>query len=136
MAHGASLWLSHCASLDGMGALDGKAAVVTGGSRGIGRAVVERLARDGAEVVFSYLSNDMAAGEVETAARAMGGRAEALQADVGRLEDVRGLFDEADKRLGGLDILINNAGIAVITSLAEAREERSRQGAGPPGHHS
>lgn len=97
--------------------------MVTGGSRGIGRAVVERLVRDGAEVVFSYLSNRTAAEEVETAVRAIGGRAEALQADLGCLEDVRGLFEEADRRLGGLDILVNNAGMAVVTSFAEAREE-------------
>jgi len=64
-----------------VGALDGKGALVTGGSRGIGRAIVKRLAADGAAVVFSYLQNDAAAGEVVGEVAGNGGRAFAVRAD-------------------------------------------------------
>src|SRR5262249_37052171 len=89
--------------------LIGKAAVVTGGSRGIGRAIVERLARDGAEVVFGYRSNSAAAGDVERAVEADGGRASGLQADLGEPGGIQKLVKYAQDRLGGLDILVNNA---------------------------
>src|SRR4051794_1195182 len=89
--------------------LRGKAAVVTGGSRGIGRAIVERLARDGAEVVFGYLANSAAAGEVERAVAAGGGRAGGFQADLGEPGGVQKLLKYAMDQLGGLDILVNNA---------------------------
>src|SRR5206468_403130 len=91
-----------------MGALEGKAAVVTGGSRGIGRGIVERLVAEGATVLFSYVENKSAADEVVEACE---GRAIAVRADQGRLEDVTYLFDQAEERLGGLDILVNCARI-------------------------
>ncbi len=84
-----------------MGSLAGKNALVTGGSRGIGRAIVERLADDGAAVVFSYVSDEAAANEVVAQVMAAGGEAHAVRADQGLLADVERLFDEADKRLGG-----------------------------------
>jgi 3-oxoacyl-[acyl-carrier protein] reductase len=89
--------------------LRGKAAVVTGGSRGIGRAIVERLARDGAEVVFGYLSNSAAADEVERVVAAGGGRATGFQADLGEPGGVQKLLKYAQDYLGNLDILVNNA---------------------------
>lgn len=89
-----------------MGTLDGKGALVTGGSRGIGRAIVKRLAADGATVVFSYLSNAEAADRVVSETS---GRAFAVQADQGSLEDLRRLTEQAEERLDRLDIMVINA---------------------------
>ncbi len=103
-----------------VGVLSDRKAVVTGGSRGIGRAVVERLARDGAEVVFSYATNETAAAEVVAAT---GGTAFPVRADLARTPDVRALFEQAEERLGALDIAVLNAGIvagATIDQLDEA----------------
>jgi hypothetical protein len=107
----------------GVGVLAGKLALVTGGSRGIGRAIVERLAGDGAAVVFSFLRNQTAAEEVVATVQAAGGKALAVRADLGRLTDVRRLFDQAERHLGGLDILVNNASVVVTASVAEATEQ-------------
>ncbi|MEU6261623.1 SDR family oxidoreductase [Saccharopolyspora shandongensis] len=93
--------------------LRGKTAVVTGGSRGIGRAIVRRLAADGAEVLFSYAKDEDAARAV-----AAGTGARAVRADMGAAEDLRRLFDAA----GELDILVNNAGIPSTTTLLDTSE--------------
>jgi 3-oxoacyl-[acyl-carrier protein] reductase len=106
-----------------VGVLAGKLALVTGGSRGIGRAIVKRLAADGAAVVFSFLRDQRAAEEVMAAVQAAGGNAYAVQADLGRLAEVRRLFDQAERHLGGLDILVNNASVVVTVSIAEATEQ-------------
>jgi 3-oxoacyl-[acyl-carrier protein] reductase len=106
-----------------VGVLTGKTALVTGGSRGIGRAIVERLAADGAAVVFSFVRNQIAAEEVVAAVATAGGKALAVRADLGRLAEVRRLFDQAERHLGGLDILVNNASVVVTASFAEATEE-------------
>jgi 3-oxoacyl-[acyl-carrier protein] reductase len=103
--------------------LTGKTALVTGGSRGIGRAIVERLTRDGAAVVFSFLQHQAAAAEVAAEVAAAGGNAHAVRADLGRLVEVRRLFDQAEGHLGGLDILVNNASVVVTASLAEVSEQ-------------
>jgi 3-oxoacyl-[acyl-carrier protein] reductase len=104
--------------------LGGKAAVVTGGSRGIGRAIVERLARDGADVVFGYRSDYTAAKDVERAVEAAGGRVSGFQADLGEPGEVQALLAYAQDRLGGLDILVNNAAAPFTpTPIAEAGEE-------------
>jgi 3-oxoacyl-[acyl-carrier protein] reductase len=99
-----------------MDKLKGKTAVVTGGSRGIGRAIVRRLAADGAAVVFGYATNERAAKQVEAE------RIWAVQADVGDLADIDRLFGVADERFDGLDIFVNNAGIPSGTPIAEVSE--------------
>ena len=90
--------------------LAGKVAIVTGGSRGIGRAIVLELAARGASVVFSYAGNAAAAEETRAAAEALGVAARAIQADVASADAAATLVDAA-KELGGVDILVNNAGI-------------------------
>jgi 3-oxoacyl-[acyl-carrier protein] reductase len=92
--------------------LQDKTALVTGGSRGIGRAIVERLAADGASVVFSYATNKAAADEVLAAVRAAGSRGWAVRADFTDRDAAKQLYDTAEKHLGGIDILVNNAGSA------------------------
>jgi 3-oxoacyl-[acyl-carrier protein] reductase len=102
--------------------LVGKVALVTGASRGIGRAVALRLARDGSAVVVNYAGNAEAARSVVAEVEAGGGRAVAVQADVGVVADVARLFDEAIGHFGKLDILVNNAGIILYKPLAEVTE--------------
>lgn len=87
--------------------LEGKIAIVTGGSRGIGRAIALELGRAGATVVVNYRSNAAAADEV---CGLLEGRGHAVQADISKTEDAKRLI-EAAVELGGLDILVNNAGI-------------------------
>lgn len=91
--------------------LSGRCAVITGASRGIGRAAALALAGQGAAVVVNYRSNVEAAAEVVAEARRCGGRAEAVQADVSRPADVRRLFEAVQAAFGRLDILVNNAGV-------------------------
>jgi 3-oxoacyl-[acyl-carrier protein] reductase len=104
-----------------------KVAIVTGSSRGIGRAIALRLAREGFAVVVNYAGNreeaDKVVGEIESA----GGRAVAAQADVSRPEDVRRLFDDAEQALGKVDVLVNNAGILKTAPLAESGDELFEQ---------
>ena len=103
--------------------LHGKTALVTGSSRGIGRAIAERLARDGAAIAINYAGNGREADEVVRGIEAAGGRAVAIQADLSRVAEIRRLFGEVDRQLGHLDILVNNAGVAAMTPLAEVDEE-------------
>ena len=106
-----------------MGNLDGKAAIVTGASRGIGRAIAERLAGDGARVAINYSSNAGKAGEVVSEIEDSGGEAFAVRADMSAVSDIRNLFKEVVERFGGLDILVNNAGTSVFKPHAEVSEE-------------
>ena len=92
-------------------ALAGKAAFVTGGSRGIGAAIVRRLARDGAAVAFSYASSAGPAEELVRAIEAEGGRALALRIDSADAAALGQGIDEAARRLGRIDVLVNNAGV-------------------------
>ena len=93
-----------------MGNLTGKVAIVTGSSRGIGRAIAERLARDGANVVVTYAGNKDKAEEVVSAIKANQTDAIAIQADVSKNSDVQRLFEQTLQKFGQLDFLINNAG--------------------------
>jgi 3-oxoacyl-[acyl-carrier protein] reductase len=99
--------------------LEGKTAVVTGGTRGIGRAVAKALAECGASVVICGRSQ----GAAEKAAAELGAKVKGRAADVSKPEDVRALFAFADAQLGGLDILVNNAGVGVFSSVAELNLE-------------
>ena len=91
--------------------LAGKAALITGGSRGIGAATVKLFARAGADVVFNYNKSRDAAAQVEQEARKHGTRVESLKADLGKMADAKKLVDFARERLGRIDILVANAGI-------------------------
>ncbi len=91
--------------------LGGRSAVVTGGSRGIGRAIVLRLAMQGADVAFSYRGNQAAADETASAVQALGRRALAVQADVSDPESADALIKAVLEAFGKVDILVNNAGI-------------------------
>jgi 3-oxoacyl-[acyl-carrier protein] reductase len=95
-----------------------RSAIVTGASRGIGSAVAERLAKDGFSVVVNYAGGEAEAGAVVKKIKAAGGRAIAVQADVSRPADVARLFDSAEKEFGGVDVLVNNAGIMPLSSIA------------------
>ena len=107
----------------GMGALTGKVVVVTGASRGIGRATVERLAKDGASVVVNYATSAEEADAVVEVIRTRGGEALAIQADIARLEDIRRLFRETMERLERLYILVANAGYSCFKPMDEITEE-------------
>jgi 3-oxoacyl-[acyl-carrier protein] reductase len=91
--------------------LSGKSAVVTGGSRGIGRAIVLRLATQGADVAFSYRGNEAAAKETAAAVEALGRKALPVQGDVSQPEAADALVKAALEAFGKVDILVNNAGI-------------------------
>lgn len=109
------------------GSLTGKVALVTGASRGIGRAIAERLSRDGAAVAINYASQSAAAQRLAGEMEAAGGRAVAIQADVGRVSEVVRLFDETIARLDRLDILVNNAGLMFtkpVSAVTEAEFDR------------
>ncbi|WP_448061385.1 SDR family oxidoreductase [Cellulomonas hominis] len=96
-----------------------RVAVVTGASGGIGRAVAERLAADGLAVVVAYAGHQDRADEVVAAIRGAGGRASAFRADVAEPADVAALLDHAEQEHGGVDVVVNTAGIMILTPAAE-----------------
>lgn len=103
--------------------LDGKVAVVTGGSRGIGRACAEALAGQGAHVVITYVRGAEEAAKVVAAIQEKGGKAEAIGFDVGDMKASEDAIADVAKRLGRLDILVANAGIAIDGLLLRVKEE-------------
>ena len=103
--------------------LEGKRAFVTGGSRGIGAAIVRRLAEEGANVAFTYVSKPDLADELAREVRKLGVRASALEADSADAGAIAAAIDQAAKDLGGLDILVSNAGIAVIAPIESYKLE-------------
>jgi 3-oxoacyl-[acyl-carrier protein] reductase len=107
-----------------MSSLKGKVAIVTGSSRGIGRAIAERLGRDGANVVVTYVGNRDKAQEVVSAIEASGSKAIALQVDMRNIAEIRNLFQKTLEHFGKLDILVNNAaGKNVFKLTAEMTED-------------
>jgi len=102
---------------------DGKAAIVIGASRGIGRATALALAREGCSVIITYVKNREKADETVQAALAMKARLVAIKCDVSIKEDVDTLFKTAAEEFGRLDILVNNAAIDFGTNLLETTEE-------------
>ena len=97
-----------------------RTAIVTGASRGIGRAVAKRLAKDGFDVVVNYASNAKEANTVVTEIQSSGGRAMAIRADVGNAAEVENLFAEALKAFGSVDVVVNNSGIMPLSPIGKA----------------
>ncbi len=103
--------------------LTGKKALVTGGSRGIGRGIVLALATQGADVVVNYHSHKEEAEKVAAEVKKMGREAMVIQADVSQSSQVKDMFEEVKKHWGKLDILVNNAGILKFAPFEEITEE-------------
>jgi len=100
-----------------------KIAIVTGASRGIGRAVAKRLAQDGFGVVVNYLSNASEAEQVESEIQRIGGNAIAVKADVANQADVERLFEETMKKFGSVDVVVNNSGIMSLSPIGKSDVE-------------
>jgi 3-oxoacyl-[acyl-carrier protein] reductase len=107
-----------------MGRLEGKAAVVTGGGRGIGRAICLAFAREGADVVVNYASRDQPAQEVVSAIEAMGRKGVAVKGNVAVKADVERIIQTAIEHFGKIDILVNNAGVSKPNMLYKMTEEQ------------
>jgi 3-oxoacyl-[acyl-carrier protein] reductase len=103
--------------------LEGKVAVVTGASKGIGAGIAKALADEGASVVVNYSSSKQGADRVVADISGRGGKAIAVQGDVSKQADIKRLFSEARKTFGRLDILVNNAGVYELGPLEEVTEE-------------
>jgi 3-oxoacyl-[acyl-carrier protein] reductase len=103
-----------------MAITENKVALVTGASRGIGAAIAERLAKDGFTVVINYSGNAEPAEELARTIEQAGGKALTAKADVSNTEAVRGLFDAAETAFGGIDVLVNNAGIMALSPIGDA----------------
>src|ERR1700682_2176339 len=96
-----------------------KVAIVTGASRGIGRAVAKRLAQDGFAVVVNYLSNAEEAEDVVTELKGIGGNAVAIQADVSSPPDVERLFNETNTKFGNVEVVVHNSGVMPLSPIGK-----------------
>jgi 3-oxoacyl-[acyl-carrier protein] reductase len=105
------------------GTLAGQGALVTGGSRGIGRAIALGLASQGARVAIGYLQNDGSAEEAVKAIAGQGGHAVAIKCDLSRPPEVTRLFDEAEQRIGRLNVVVASAAGIIVKSLLDCTEE-------------
>ena len=106
------------------GKLNGKVAVVTGASKGIGAGIAKAVAAEGASVVINYASAKSDADKIVDEISKAGGRAVAVQANVAKKADVERLFAEAEKAFGKIDILVNNAGVYEFAPLEDATEQQ------------
>ena len=106
-----------------MGKLNGKVAIVTGASKGIGAAVAKALGAEGASVVVNYATSKVGADQVVEAITAQGGKAIAVKADVSKAEDAKALVDETVKAFGHLDVLVNNSGVYEFAPIEAITEE-------------
>jgi glucose 1-dehydrogenase len=104
--------------------LSGKVAIVTGGNSGIGKACVLALAKEGANIVIDYVSDEKAADELEQQVRDLGDQVISVEADVSKVADLERLISAAVSRFGRLDIMVNNAGVETRTSTLETTEEQ------------
>jgi len=107
-----------------MGRVDGRTALVTGGSRGIGRAIALELAREGAKVAINFASNEAKAREVAEEISKFGGTAILAQANVGVAKEARSMVEKVAKEFTHLDVLVNNAGITRDTLLPSMTDEQ------------
>jgi 3-oxoacyl-[acyl-carrier protein] reductase len=108
-----------------MNSLKNKVALVTGSARGLGKAIAERLASMGADVIINYSRDKASADEVVNNIKAMGVRVIAIQADVSKVAEIKRLFSEAEKALGKIDIVVANAGLEMVeTPVVDFTEEQ------------
>ena len=104
--------------------LQGKVALITGASRGIGRGIAQVFAEEGADVAVNYVASAQAAEDVAAWIRGKGRRAAAVKADVANRAEVEAMFDQVWKELGPIDILVNNAGIETIVPFLDLTDEQ------------
>lgn len=107
-----------------MGLLDNKVAIITGASRGIGRAIAERFIEEGATVAFTYLSSDEKARQLEQELTAKGGVAKGFKSDASKFDSAQELVDAVVVEFGTVDVLVNNAGITRDTLLMRMSEQQ------------
>jgi 3-oxoacyl-[acyl-carrier protein] reductase len=110
-----------------MSKLNGKVAVVTGASKGIGAGIAKALAAEGASVVVNYSSSKDGADAVVDAITSAGGKAVAVQGDVSKEKDAKGLVDAAVSEFGQLDVLVNNSGVYAFSAIEDVSEEEYRR---------